>query len=120
MPCMKKNCRYIQERRRSTRQQPGTKSGRRPADKLFISRWLNGYHVPPSVYIGFVLFVLPAKRSGQLSTMLRKAKGTVLLWANRPVGILSYPAPPSGSAVRRPAPICPLYIRILGSTNQIC
>ena len=34
-------------RRRSTGQQPGTKSGRRPVDKPLISGGSTGYRVPP-------------------------------------------------------------------------
>ena len=46
-------------KRRSIGQQPGTKSGRRPADKPRINRGSTARCVPPSVYIGFRLFVLP-------------------------------------------------------------
>ena len=48
----------------------------------------------------------------------RKAKGTVVFWANRPIGVPSYRAPPRRSAVRRPAPTRPWYVRVLDSTNR--
>ena len=60
--------------------------------------------VPPSVYIGFPLFVLARGRSGQLSTIPWKAKGTVGFWATRLVGILFRPAPPRPAAPPCAAP----------------
>ena len=56
-PCMKRV--YKTNRRRYTGQQPGTKSGRRPGDKTGYRPRVNRGFVPPSVYIGFPLFVLP-------------------------------------------------------------
>ena len=61
-------------RRRYAGQQPGTKSGRRLAEKPGINRLSTAGFVPPSVNIGFCLFVLPKSRSGQLSSM--PCKGT--------------------------------------------
>ena len=107
---------------RSIGQQPGTKSGRRPADKPVINRLSTAGFVPPSVYMGFPLFVLPKRRSGQLSSMPRRARWSVVFWANRPVGVLSYvpgPAPPCRIAVRRPAPTRSWYVQVLGSTGLI-
>ena len=46
------------KRRRSTGRQPGTKSASRPGYKPVINRGSTGYRVPPSVYIGILLFVL--------------------------------------------------------------
>ena len=66
-----------------------------------INRGSTAGFVPPAVYIGFPLFVLPKSRSGQLSSMPRRARRTVDSWANRSVDVLSCPAP------RRPvAPPC--------------
>ena len=53
------------------------------------------------VCMGFRLFVLPKNRSGQSSTIPWRATGSVVPWANRPVGVPSCPAPPC------PAPPCP-------------
>ena len=60
MPCMKRVSN--EKRRRSTGRQPGTKSASHPADKPRINRGSTGDFVPPSVYIGFRLFVLLEKR----------------------------------------------------------
>ena len=51
--------------------------------------------------------------------MPRGAKGTVVFWANRPVGVPSCPAPPRRSAVRRPAPTRLWYVRVLDSTSDV-
>ena len=50
------------KRRRSTVRQPGTKSASRPGDKPLINRWSTADFVPPTVYIGFRLFVLLERR----------------------------------------------------------
>ena len=50
------------KRRRSTVRQPGTKRAPRPGDKPLINRWSTADFVPPSVYIGFRLFVLLERR----------------------------------------------------------
>ena len=63
-----------------------------------------GRCVPPPVYIGIHLFVLPKRRPGQLSTVPWRARGTLVSWANRPVGPdLARPAPPR-SALPSAAP----------------
>ena len=69
--------------------------------------------------MGFRLFVLPKNRSGQLSSMLWRARGPVASWANRPVGVPSCPAPPRRPAVRRPSPTRLWYVRVSDSTNFI-
>ena len=53
----------------STGRQPGTKSASRPADKPVINRGSNADFVPPSVYIGFRLFVLLESRSREIFAM---------------------------------------------------
>ena len=88
-------------KRRYIGQQPRTKSSHRPGDKALINRRSTANFVPPSVYIGFPLFVLPRRRWGQLSTMPWGAKGSVVSWANRPVGVRSCPVP-----LRPAAPLC--------------
>ena len=60
--------------------------------------------VPPSVYIGFPLFVLAKGRSGHLSTIPWRARRTVGFWATRPVGILFCSAPPRPAAPPCAAP----------------
>ena len=57
--------------------------------------------------MGFCLFVLPETRSGGLSSIVSRVRGTVVSWANWPVGVpfcLSRPAPPSCRAPPRPDP----------------
>ena len=99
MPCVK---RFTEtNRRRYSGQQPGTKSARGPADKPRMNRLSTAGFVPPSVYIGFPLFVLAKRRSGQLSTIPWRARGTVGFLATRPVGILFCPA-----LLRPAAPPC--------------
>ena len=94
-------------RRRYTGQQPRTKSARGPADKPRMNRGSTAGFVPPSVYMGFCLFVLAKIRSGQLSSIPWRARGTVGFWATRPVGVLFCPAPP-----RPAAPPCAAPTRI--------
>ena len=105
MPCMKKVSET--KKRRYSGQQPGTKSGRRPGDKPVIGRGSIGCFDPPSVYIGFPLFVLPKDRSrhclrcpggqqGQLSP------GRTDLSATRPA--LPRPASPLRRAPTPPRP----------------
>ena len=67
-----------------------------------------GYRVPPSVYIGSLSFVPPKRRSGQLSSMPWRAEWTVVIWANRSVGVsnclaLLRPATPPHATPHRPA-----------------
>ena len=71
--------------------------------------------VPPSVYIGFPLFVLAKGRSGQLSAIPKRARGTVGFWATRPV--LPGPAAPRCPAVRSADPNRTWYVRVLDSTS---
>ena len=112
---MKKVHKDKKKRRRFTGPQPGTKSGRRPADKPLINR-LSTACQPVIVflhrfYIGFPLFVLPKNRSRQLSSMPQKPHRTAVFWANRPVGYPSYrtAAPLHRRAPPRPDPpvVCP-------------
>ena len=106
MPCMKGFTEA--NRHRYTSQQPGTKSGFRPAGKPVVNRLSTGRFVLPPIYIGFCLFVLAKRRSGQLSSMPLRARGSVVSWANRPVDVPSCPAPsriaaPPCAAPPRPA-----------------
>ena len=103
-------------RRRSTGRQPGTKSVFCPADKPQINRWSTGHFVPPSVYIGFSLFVLLGKCGGNVPSMPWKVRRTFVSWENNSVGAQSCPIPPGRSA-RRSNPTCQWYVCFFGSTN---
>ena len=72
-----------------------------PRIKLRINRESTAGFVPPSVYIGIHLFVLPEICPGGFSSIVWRVRGTVVFWTNRPVGVLSYPAP-----LRPAAPPC--------------
>ena len=56
---------------------------------------------PRSVYIGFRLFVLLGRRSGDVSSMPWRVRGTLVSPADRSVGIQSCPNPPRRSALHR-------------------
>ena len=100
----------------------------RPADKPRTNCWSNADFVPPSVYIGFRLFVLLKSRSGLLCSMpwvravvhdaLGGTRDSCLLgepFRRRPV--LPGSAPPRCSAVGRPDPTRPWYVQVLDSTG---
>ena len=87
---------------------------RRAAVVLLVDRWL----CSPSGLQGFRLFVLPETRSGGLSTIVWKVRGTVVSWADGPVGVPCCPSPPR-PAVRHPDPTRPWYVRVLDSTNVL-
>ena len=82
-----------------------------------INRGSTGDFVPPSVYIGFRLFVLLERRSSDVSSMPWRVRWTFVSWANNSVGTQSCPTPPGRSAVR-PDPTQPLYVRVLDSTKK--
>ena len=101
-------------------QHPGTKSGRRPAGKPWAHRLSTARCVPPSVYTGFRLLVLPERRSGKLLSMPWKP------WGGNRVGyflgertrrrpVLPGLARPRRPAVRPPAPTRPWHGRVLDS-----
>ena len=48
------------------------------ADKPVVNRLSTADFVPPSVYIGFRLFVLLGRRSGSVSCMLRRVRGRLV------------------------------------------
>ena len=94
------------------------KSGRRPADKPLINRGSTAGFLPPTVYIGIPLFVLPKRCSGQLSSMPWGARGTVVSCANKPVGVPSCRARPAQPPRRAPPdPTRPWCVRVLDSTS---
>ena len=64
----------------------------------------------------FKRFVLLGKRSGDLSSMPWRVRGTLVSWANCSVGVQSCPAPPRRPAVC-PDPTRPCYVRVLDSTS---
>ena len=78
------------KKRRYTAQQPGTKSARGPADKPRI----NCGSTANFVYIGFRLFVLMERRSGNASSMPWWVRGTLVSLVINSVGTLSYQTPP--------------------------
>ena len=96
--------------RRYTGQQPGTKSGRGPAEKPVVNRWLCssiGLHR---------ISIDPASeniiRDSVFDDLEGKRDGSVVSWANRPVGVPSYPAPPRPAALpcaasSDPPVVCP-------------
>ena len=69
-----------------------------------------------SVYIGFRLFVLLGRRSGDVSSMPWGVRGTLVSWAYCSVGVPSCPAPPRRPTVR-PDPTRPWYVRVLDSAG---
>ena len=77
---------------------------RRALAVLLMNRLITAGFVPPSGYMGFPLFVLAKGRSGQLSTILWRAKGTVSFWATRPDGVPFCPVPPRPAAPPCAAP----------------
>ena len=128
MLCMKKGSQR-QKGRRHNGQQPGTKSAFRPADKtrinrgqttdeLLINRGSTAGFVPPLVYIGFPLFVLAKRRSGQLFTVPGGVEGRLPSGPTEmsaPFSAQLRPAPPS--AVRRADPTRSFFVRVLNSTG---
>ena len=61
-------------------------------------------------------FVVLGRSSGDVSSIPRKVRGTLVSWANNSVGIQSCPTPPRHSAVR-PDPTRPWYVWVLDSTS---
>ena len=117
MLCMKRVYAKI-KRRWSTGQQPGTKSASCPAVAPVINRSSTARCVPPSIYIGFRLFVLLERRSGDVYSMPWGVRGTLVSLANCFVGVQSCPAPLRLSAVR-PDPTRPWCFRVLDSTGYM-
>ena len=62
--------------------------------------------------------MLLARRSGDVSAMPWKVRGTPLSWANCSVGVESCPTPLRRPAVR-PDPTRPWYVRVLDSTGKV-
>ena len=95
-----------------------SQSASRPGDKPLKNRLSTGRCGPPSVYIGFRLFVLLAKCSRNVSSMPWGVRRTLVSWANCSVGVPSCPVPPRRPAVR-PDPTLPWYVRVLDSTRCV-
>ena len=116
MPCMKKGFTGT-KRRRSTDQQPGEKSASRPADKPLMN-WLSttGF-VPPSVYMGFRLFVLLGRRSGDGSSMLWKYEGG-LSPRCRSVSTRRAPSAPAAAPAAESLHVSTAVARVTGWNNQ--
>ena len=66
--------------------------------------------------MGFRLFVLLGRRSGDVSSMLWGTRGTLVSWANCCVCVPPSPAPPRCPSVR-PDPTRPWYVRVLDPTH---
>ena len=88
---------------------------RRAAVFPLINRLSTRRFVPPAVYTGLPLFVLPKSRSGQLSTTPRRAKGW--LSSGRTDLSVSRPTPHRPATPRCAAPSRPWYDRVLDSTG---
>ena len=90
------------KRRRSTGQQPGTLLVQR------IHRSSIARRVPWFVFIGCLVFVLPQKRPGRLSSVYWRARWTVVS-AHRPAAVPPRPVPshPPRPARSRPRPASP-------------
>ena len=73
--------------------------------------------VPPSVYIGFRLFVFLGRRSSDVSSMLWGMRGMIVPKAHSSIGEQSCPTPTRHPAVR-PDATHPWYVRVLDSTGQ--
>ena len=77
--------------------------------------------IPPSMFIGFRLFVLLKRRSEQVCKMPWKVRWSVVPWANRSVGASSCPASPRPTAPLCAAPTRPargVRIRDFESTSK--
>ena len=88
---------------------------RRAAVSPQINRLSTAGFVPPSVYIGFRLFVLPKSRSGHSSSIPWRSwreKGTVVPWAKRPVGDPSCLAPHCPAALPYAAFFIELFLSV--------
>ena len=83
--------------------------------------WIRQVLFLHSVYIRFRLFVLLGGRSGDVFTMPRGIRGTLVSWADCSVGvrILTDPAPPPRRSAVRSNPTRPWYVRVLDSTGLV-
>ena len=89
---------YKDERRLSTGEQPRTKSARGPGGKPLVV-------FPLRFTLDFVCSYFRRDLfTGQLSSMLWRARGKVVSWANGPVDVSSCPAPPRPTASLFAAP----------------
>ena len=75
--------------------------------KLRIKRLSTTIFVPPSVSIGFPLFVLPETCPGGCFSIVCKVRVTVVFWANGPVCIRPCPSPPRPAVLPCAAPSRP-------------
>ena len=94
MPCMK---RFL--KKKASVYWPAVRDEKLPssrgytANKPVTNRGSIAGFVFPSVYIGIRSPVLPNKSLEQLSSILWRARGSIVSWSNRPVGIPSFSAP---------------------------
>ena len=96
-----------QKRGRSTGRQPGTKSASRLGDVPVMNRDSTAIFVYLSVYIGFRLFVLLGRRSGDVSSMLLESARKDCFLGEQFCGqtVLPDSAPPLRRAPRRDPPV---------------
>ena len=113
MPCIKGFTEI--KRHRPTGQQPGSKSTYRPGDKPRINRSSSVDFFLHSFHMGFCLLVLLGRRSGDVSSMPWRVRGTLVVsWANNSVGTKSYPTPPRrppGAPTRTASDMSGFWIR---------
>ena len=102
MPCMKRVYKNTKAAVHWTAAR--NKERPRPTNKPVVNR---GF-CPPWVYIGFRLFVLLERGSGDLSSILWRVRRRLVSPVNSSLGIQSCPTPLCHSAVR-PAPARPWY-----------
>ena len=89
------------------------------AGQPLVNRGSTADFVPPSVYIGFRLFVLPKRHPGQCLRFAGKKKdGCLLAGPTRRRPVLPCPVRPRCHSVRRPDPTGPKCVRFLDSTGS--
>ena len=98
--------------RRSMGEQPGTKRACGPVHKPVVNSSSIARCVPPSVYTGFRMPMLPRRRTsraGVFGALESKTNSFFFTWAHRPAAVLGasarcHPIPPRRAP---PRPLCP-------------
>ena len=85
-------------------------------NKQVINHGSTADFVPPSVYIGFRLFVLLERRWSDISSIFWSVRWTFVSWENSSVGTQSCPTPPGRFAGRFDL-TRPWYVRVWDSTG---
>ena len=109
------------KRRRYSGPQPGTKSGRRPADKPLYQPRVNRLFLSSCGLnrISFVRACEESFRTVVFDALGGERVGCVLGKPTRRRLVLPGPAPPRRPALRCPEPIRPWYVRVLDSTGRV-